>query len=87
MMHGRATMMIELIMVKGSKRGYELLAGYESELADLGVRSHWGQYNKLTPADLPRLYPQWAQWMAVHDRFNRSGVFDSPFTRRVGISS
>jgi hypothetical protein len=85
MMHGRATMMIELIMVKGSKRGYELLAGYESELADLGVRSHWGQYNELTPADLPRLYPQWAQWMAVHQRFNGSGVFDSPFTRRVGI--
>ncbi|MEN3280407.1 MAG: hypothetical protein V7607_1547 [Solirubrobacteraceae bacterium] len=85
MMHGRATMMIELIMVKGSKRGYELLAGYESELADLGVRSHWGQYNKLTPADLPRLYPQWAQWMAVHERFNGSGVFDSPFTHRVGI--
>jgi L-gulono-1,4-lactone dehydrogenase len=85
MMHGRATMMIELIMVKGSKRGYELLAGYESELADLGVRSHWGQYNELTPADLPRLYPQWAQWMAAHQRFNGSGVFDSPFTRRVGI--
>jgi hypothetical protein len=85
MMHGRATMMIELIMVKGSKRGYELLAGYESELADLGVRSHWGQYNELTPADLARLYPQWAQWMAVHERFNGSGVFDSPFTRRVGI--
>ena len=87
MMHGRATMMIELIMVKGSKRGYELLAGYESALADLGVRSHWGQYNKLTPADLLRLYPQWAQWMAVHQRFNGSGVFDSPFTRRVGISA
>jgi hypothetical protein len=86
-MYGAPTMMIELIMVKGSKRGYELLAGYESELADLGVRSHWGQYNKLTAADLPRLYPQWAQWMAVHERFNRSGVFDSPFTRRVGISS
>jgi L-gulono-1,4-lactone dehydrogenase len=85
MMHGRATMMIELIMVKGSKRGYELLAGYESELADLGARSHWGQYNRLAPADLPRLYPQWAQWMAVHERFNGSGVFDSPFTQRVGI--
>jgi L-gulono-1,4-lactone dehydrogenase len=87
MMYGAPTMMIELIMVTGSKRGYELLAGYESELADLGVRSHWGQYNKLAPADLPRLYPQWQQWLAVHQRFNASGVFDSPFTRRVGISS
>jgi hypothetical protein len=32
------------------------------------------------------LYPRWAQWVAVHQRFNGSGVFDSPFTRRVGIS-
>jgi L-gulono-1,4-lactone dehydrogenase len=87
MMHGRATMMIELIMVKGSKRGYELLAGYEAELADLGVRPHWGQYNKLTPEQLPLLYPQWPQWLAVHRQFNSSGVFDSPFTRRVGIST
>ena len=85
MMHGRATMMIELIMVKGSRHGYELLAGYESELADLGVRAHWGQYNTLTPADPPRLYPDWAKWMAVHDAFNGSGVFASPFTKRVGI--
>jgi hypothetical protein len=78
-------MMIELIMVKGSRHGYELLAGYEAELADLGVRPHWGQYNTLTPADPPRLYPEWAKWMAVHDAFNASGVFASPFTRRVGI--
>jgi L-gulono-1,4-lactone dehydrogenase len=86
MMYGRATMMIELIMVNGSRRGYELLAGFESELADLGVRSHWGQYNQLTPADLPRLYPEWPKWKAVHDAFNSSGVFASPFTQRVGIS-
>jgi L-gulono-1,4-lactone dehydrogenase len=86
MMHGQPTMMIELIMVKGSKRGYELLAGYESELADLGVRAHWGQYNRLAPEQLPTLYPQWAQWMAIHRQFNSSAVFDSPFTRRVGIS-
>lgn len=38
-------MMIELITVKGTKRGFELLAGYEERLADLGVRAHWGQYH------------------------------------------
>jgi L-gulono-1,4-lactone dehydrogenase len=85
MMHGRATMMIELIMVKGSNRGYELLAGYEAELADLGARPHWGQYNTLKPEDPPRLYPRWDRWLAIHRQFNRSGVFDSPFTRRVGL--
>jgi L-gulono-1,4-lactone dehydrogenase len=85
MMHGGATMMIELIMVKGSRRGYELLAGYESALADLGVRPHWGQYNTLKPEDPPRLYPRWDSWLAVNRQFNSSGVFDSPFTRRIGI--
>jgi FAD/FMN-containing dehydrogenase len=85
MMHGRATMMIELIMVKGTRHGEKLIAGYESALADLGVRAHWGQINALTPADLPRLYPEWPKWKAVHDAFNSSGVFASPFTTRVGI--
>jgi L-gulono-1,4-lactone dehydrogenase len=86
MMYGQPTMMIELIMVKGSRRGYELLAGYESELGDLGVRSHWGQYNGLsTTSDLRALYPHWDDWLAVQRRFNSSGVFSSPFTKRVGI--
>jgi hypothetical protein len=79
-------MMIELIMVKGTRRGYELLAGYESELADLGVRAHWGQYNALSAAsDLRAVYPRWDDWLAVRRQFNSSGVFSSPFTRRIGI--
>jgi hypothetical protein len=31
------------------------------------------------------MYPCWDDWLAVHRRFNASGVFASPFTRRVGI--
>jgi hypothetical protein len=27
-----------------------------------------------------------ARWLAVQRRFNASGVFAAPFTRRVGIS-
>ncbi|HSD78263.1 MAG TPA: FAD-binding protein [Solirubrobacteraceae bacterium] len=86
MMHDRATMMIELIMVDGTRRGYELLAGYEERLGDLGVRAHWGQYNGLTAERIRALYPRWEDWLAVERRLNASGVFDSPFTRRVGIS-
>jgi hypothetical protein len=85
MMHGQATMMIELIMVDGSRGGYELLAGYEEWLADLEVRPHWGQYNTLTPDRVRALYPRWEDWMSVEREFNASHVFDSPFTRRVGI--
>jgi hypothetical protein len=86
MMHGRQTMMIELIMVVDSHRGEELLATYERELADLGTRPHWGQINALTPDRVHALYPQWSAWMGIEERFNASGVFDAPFTRRVGIS-
>jgi D-arabinono-1,4-lactone oxidase len=87
MMHDRATMMIELIMVEGSRGGYRLLAGYEEGLADLEVRPHWGQYNTLSAERIEALYPRWRDWMVVERRLNASGVFDSPFTRRVGISS
>jgi hypothetical protein len=85
MMYDQPTMMVELIMVVGSRRGEELLAGYERDLADLGVRPHWGQLNALTPGRVRELYPRWDAWLAAAARFNHSRVFDSPFTRRVGI--
>jgi L-gulono-1,4-lactone dehydrogenase len=87
MMYDQATMMIELIMVDGTRGGYALLDGYEERLRGLKVRPHWGQYNTLTPDCLGALYPRWYDWMAVQSEFNRSGVFDSAFTRRLGISS
>ena len=86
MMHERATMMIELIMVDRSRGGEELLAGYEQRLADLDARPHWGQLNGLTAERIAALYPRWQDWLAVERELNRSGVFDSPFTRRVGIT-
>jgi hypothetical protein len=86
MMHERPTMMIELIMIVGTRGGERLLAGYEERLADLDIRPHWGQINALTGERVAQLYPRWADWLAVQRRFNASGVFDSPFTARVGIS-
>jgi hypothetical protein len=87
MMHGRPTMMIELILAKGTKRGFELLAVYEQRLADLGIRPHWGQVNSLSAAtDFAAMYPRWDAWRAVYDELNATGVFDSPFTHRIGIS-
>jgi hypothetical protein len=85
MMHERPTMMIELIMVVDSHRGEELLASYERDLADLDVRAHWGQINALTPDRVRELYPRWDTWLATGARFNASGVFAAPFTRRVGV--
>jgi L-gulono-1,4-lactone dehydrogenase len=87
MMHERPTMMIELILVDGTPRALDLLAGYERRLADLGVRAHWGQINTLTPERVRAGYPRWDAWLAVERRLNASGVFDAPFARRVGVSS
>ena len=85
MMYDRATMMIELIMVDGTRGGYELLASYEQRLADLDVRAHWGQVNAVDAGRARALYPRWEAWLAVERELNASGVFDAPFTRRVGI--
>ena len=89
MMNGRDTMMIELIQLSRSDGGYELNAAYERALSKLDARPHWGQVNNLTAAGgvLERLYPRYQEWLDVHRQMNSSGVFDSPFTERVGISA
>jgi FAD binding domain-containing protein/D-arabinono-1,4-lactone oxidase len=88
MMHGRDTMMIELIQLTHTEGGMELLADYEEQLYRLDGRPHWGQVNTLTGSNglMREMYERWDDWLAVHARFNASGVFDSPFSKRVGIS-
>jgi len=88
MMHGRDTMTIELIQATQTEGGYELLGAYEDALDELGARPHWGQVNTLTGGreTLRRLYPEFDRWLEVHDELNPGRVFDSPFSRRVGIS-
>jgi FAD/FMN-containing dehydrogenase len=89
MMHGRDTMMIELIQLTRVEGGYELLAAYEEALYELGGRPHWGQVNTLTGShDLVRsMYPRYDDWLDVRRELDPDGVFDSPFTKRVGISA
>jgi L-gulono-1,4-lactone dehydrogenase len=89
MMNGRDTMMIELIQLSRCDGGYELLAAYEEALGRLGGRPHWGQVNTLTARErlLDTMYPRYRDWLEVHHQLNASGVFDSPFTDRVGISA
>jgi hypothetical protein len=89
MMYGRDTMMIELIQLTHTEGGIELLAAHEQSLYALGGRPHWGQINTLTGSHglVKAMYPRYDDWLAVHARFNASGVFDSPFSKRVGISA
>ncbi len=88
MMHGGDTMMIELIQATETEGGYELLGAYEEALYELDGRPHWGQVNTLTGSHdtLARMYPEYGRWLKVHDELNASGVFDSPFAKRVGIT-
>ncbi|MEA2437149.1 MAG: hypothetical protein QOF65_1705 [Thermoleophilaceae bacterium] len=85
MMYARDSMIMELILVSGTRGGNKLLAAYEEGLAGLDARAHWGQINYLTEAAVRRTYPRWDDWLQVQRQFNASGVFDSPFSRRVGI--
>jgi len=89
MMNGRDTMMIELIQLSRIEGGYELLAAYEEALYELGGRPHWGQVNTLTGShDFVRsMYPTYDAWLQVRRELDPDGVFDSPFTKRVGISA
>ncbi|HKG03196.1 MAG TPA: FAD-binding protein [Conexibacter sp.] len=89
MMHGRDTMMIELILLTHTEGGMELLAAHEEALYALGGRPHWGQVNTLTGSHdlIASMYPRYADWLVVHHRFNASGVFDGPFSKRTGIST
>jgi hypothetical protein len=85
MMQGRDTMMIELIMAAHTVGGMELVAAHERELYQIEGRPHWGQLNTLTGKLIETLYPRLAEWRRVHTELNSSGVFDSPFSRRVGL--
>ena len=89
MMHGRETMMIELILLTHTEGGMELLAAHEEALYAFGGRPHWGQVNTLTGSHelIASMYPRFGDWLAVHERFNARGTFDGPFSKRVGIST
>jgi hypothetical protein len=88
MMQGRDTVMIELIMATHTVGGMELLTAHENALYELGGRPHWGQVNSLTGSHglLAAMYPRYREWQEVHAELDAGGVFDSPFSKRVGIS-
>ena len=88
MMNGRDTMMIELIGLNGNDGGIELLKAYEEALYALGGRPHWGHINTLSGSHefVASMYPRLGDWLDVRARLDRDGVFDGPFTKRVGLS-
>jgi hypothetical protein len=87
MMNGSETMMIELIELYGANGALDLIGAYEEALMALGGRPHWGQINALAGGRIAALYPGgYEAWQRVHRELNATGVFDSPFSERVGIA-
>ncbi|KAF5011218.1 hypothetical protein FDECE_2657 [Fusarium decemcellulare] len=88
---GRTTMMVEMDMLYGIKTGQKLLKFMTRELCSgpegKGVRVHWGlDLDTVQKGDLAKMYPQSDKWLAVYKQLNSTGIWNSPFTDRLGIS-
>jgi hypothetical protein len=86
--YGRTTCMAELDVVNGTRNGIPLLDSIQKVMcAESGVRVHWGlDLDTLQGSQVPAMYPQYPQWLAVYRQLNSTGMFDNHFTTRMGIS-
>ena len=87
MMEGRPTMMMELIQLKRTEGGMELLAAYEEALKPYAARPHWGQIQSLFggKAQLEELYPRLQDWLEVRAELDPRGTFAGALSRRLQI--
>jgi hypothetical protein len=94
MMHGRDTMMIELIGLAGNDGGFPLLNAYEEALYDLGGRPHWGQVNTLSASDgfVASMYPRYDDWQgciasSTRATYSTARSLSASGSRRTGSSA
>lgn len=84
MHQGRDSGTLESFMVRGMRNADQALGDIERLLPD--ARPHWGQLHFFPTRRPPELYPDtWQRFVAVHERWNSHGVFDSPATRKLGL--
>jgi hypothetical protein len=85
---GRNTCMAEIIVVKDTAGGLDLLHRCENVTYTYEGRPHWGQVNSLTGSNglVRRLYPKLETWLAVRNKIDPIGTFTSPFSQRTGLS-
>ena len=86
---GRLTCMVELDMLVGIKSGNDLLLAITRRVQAKNptVRLHWGlDLDTVNNESLTRLYPEFPKWHKVYRELNKSGMFNSPLTDRLGIS-
>jgi hypothetical protein len=86
---GRVTCMVELDMLVGVKTGDGLLRAITKRVqaGNSKVRVHWGlDLDTVESEDLVERYPELPKWLKVYSELNGTGIFNSPFTDRLGIS-
>ncbi|KAH7133916.1 hypothetical protein EDB81DRAFT_887725 [Dactylonectria macrodidyma] len=88
---GRTTMMVEMDMLFGINTGQKLLTFMTQQLCSgpdgKGVRVHWGlDLDTVQKGDLAIKYSQSDKWLAVYKQLNSTGIWNSPFTDRLGIT-
>ncbi|MCO4769626.1 MAG: trypsin-like peptidase domain-containing protein [Deltaproteobacteria bacterium] len=79
--------MLELSMFLHAPGAEWVFEQAAQRLFDLGGRPHWGQLNDLGPNQMRDLYGDHAvdEFKKARALLDPYGVFDSPFTRRVGL--
>jgi FAD/FMN-containing dehydrogenase len=80
--HARQSAYIAVHMFKGSDYGSyfasvaEIMAKYEG-------RPHWGKMHFLSNEQLSRLYPRWAEFLAVRDKLDPQRTFHNDYLDQV----
>jgi len=80
--HARQSAYIAVHMFKGSDYGpyfasvAEIMAKYEG-------RPHWGKMHFLSNEQLSRLYPRWAEFLAVRDKLDPQRTFHNDYLDQV----
>jgi hypothetical protein len=80
--HGRATCWMGGLSARSPETS-TWLAALRARCAAWDGRPHWGKELDLTAADVDRLYPRAADFRALRDALDPSGVFGSPFLDRA----
>ncbi len=82
MAHGRDTVAIS-VHQDGRFAHEPVFAELEPIAVEAGGRPHWGKWHRLEAKQLERVYPEWERFRAIRRHVDPSGLFLSPYLRRV----
>jgi FAD/FMN-containing dehydrogenase len=85
MHYGRDSATLEAFVMKGVPRADDALRDLEAQLPK--GRPHWGQMHWFIEPVQQHYPDSWATWLSYYQRHNATGLFNSPITDRLKISS